>query len=248
MAQQKGVLQFTGGLGNLTFYRTKEGYAARMKGGVSAERIANDPKFIRTRENGQEFARAGKAVKVFRKAFIALIPKGEARLVGRMLKALMPCIKADTVSARGERVLQTAALYALAGFEFNRYSNLNAALKAPIGASVDRANGVLSVSIPAFEPEKLIGSPAGATHFRIVAGGAAIDFATEVCENGTAATVSLPVNAMVAANTLSIQISAASTAPIFVALGVQFYQQVNGVDYSLNNGSSDALAIIAVDV
>jgi hypothetical protein len=248
MAKQKGVLQLTGVLANLSFYRTKNGYAARVKGGPTAERIANDPNFIRTRENGREFGRAGKAGKVFRTAFTSLIPKADGKLTGRTLKVMMACIKADLVSARGERVLQTAALPALAGFEFNKYSNLSTTLKVPLGASVDRGSGVVDVIIPSFEPEKLVAAPAGATHFKIVSRGAAIDFASETHEAGTASTGSLPLNSPVAASTLSVQLSAALTAPIFIALGVQFYQNVNGVDYSLNTGSSDALAIILVDV
>jgi hypothetical protein len=219
-----------------------------VKGGISAERIANDPKFIRTRENGREFGRAGKASKVLRAAFASLIPKGDARLTGRLLKALMPCIKADAVNARGDRVIQTAALQSLAGMEFNRYSSLNATLKAPIGTALNRSLGLMDVVIPSFLPEKLVAAPTGATHFRIVAGGAAIDFGTEVFESGTAVSADLALNAIVTPMTLSIQLNAALTAPVFIVVGVQFYQSVNGVAYPMNNGSSDALAIVLVDV
>jgi len=41
-----------------------------LKGGVSADRIQNDPAFQRTRENGEEFGRAGAADKLIRMADI----------------------------------------------------------------------------------------------------------------------------------------------------------------------------------
>jgi hypothetical protein len=43
MAQQKGILPLRGTMGNITFYKSKEGYLAREKGGVDANRIATRP-------------------------------------------------------------------------------------------------------------------------------------------------------------------------------------------------------------
>jgi hypothetical protein len=34
MAQQKGIIPLKGTMGNITFYKSKEGYMAREKGGV----------------------------------------------------------------------------------------------------------------------------------------------------------------------------------------------------------------------
>lgn len=39
----------------MSFYKTKDGYFAREKGGVSRSRVMNDPKFARIRENIREF-------------------------------------------------------------------------------------------------------------------------------------------------------------------------------------------------
>ena len=63
MARQKGIIKLDGTIGGITFYKTTEdGYLAREKGGVSADKIANDPNFQRTRENGEGFGRAAKLV------------------------------------------------------------------------------------------------------------------------------------------------------------------------------------------
>ena len=55
MAKQTGIIKLKGKIGDLSFYKTQDGHLAREKGGVDAERIAKDPAFIRTRENGAEF-------------------------------------------------------------------------------------------------------------------------------------------------------------------------------------------------
>ena len=52
MARQVGIIKLEGGIGDISFYKTKDGHLARTKGGVDGKRIANDPAFQRTRENG----------------------------------------------------------------------------------------------------------------------------------------------------------------------------------------------------
>ena len=73
MAKQKGIFKVEGTLDDVTFYKSKDGFMVREKGGISAQRMATDPAFVRTRENQAEFGRAGKAGKVFRSAFRTLL-------------------------------------------------------------------------------------------------------------------------------------------------------------------------------
>lgn len=56
MARQTGLIKLKGSIGNVTFYTTVAGDLARQKGGIDAERIATDPAFQHTRENGSELA------------------------------------------------------------------------------------------------------------------------------------------------------------------------------------------------
>ena len=60
MAKQTGIIKLKGIIGDISFYKSADGHLARSKGGVDKNRIANDPAFQRTRENGSEFGRAGK--------------------------------------------------------------------------------------------------------------------------------------------------------------------------------------------
>ncbi len=60
MAQQKGIIPLRGTIGNITFYKSGDAYLAREKGGIDANRIATDPAFQRTRENGAEFGNSSR--------------------------------------------------------------------------------------------------------------------------------------------------------------------------------------------
>ena len=73
MARQKGIIKLKGTIGDISFYKTSDGHLAREKGSIDASRIANDPAFQRTRENGSEFGRAGKGGKVIRNAIRVLL-------------------------------------------------------------------------------------------------------------------------------------------------------------------------------
>ena len=68
MAQQHGILPITGTIGNITFYKSGEGFMVKQKTSVTAGRIKSDPAYQRTRENGAEFGRAGSAGKILRTA------------------------------------------------------------------------------------------------------------------------------------------------------------------------------------
>jgi hypothetical protein len=49
MARQKGIIKLEGTIGDITFHKSKDGYIAKEKGGIPANRIAHDPNFQRTR-------------------------------------------------------------------------------------------------------------------------------------------------------------------------------------------------------
>ena len=69
MAKQSGIIKLEDTIGDITFYKSQDRLLARAKGGVDASRIKNDAAFQRTRENGEEFGRAGSAGKMLRLAF-----------------------------------------------------------------------------------------------------------------------------------------------------------------------------------
>jgi hypothetical protein len=107
MAKQTGIITLKGTIGSLSFYKNKFGHLAREKGGVDGERIKSDPAFQRTRENGAEFGRAGKASRLMRTALRTLLQNGKDGLVvSRLTTAMLKVIQANATDAREQELLQ----------------------------------------------------------------------------------------------------------------------------------------------
>ncbi len=249
MARQKGIIKLKGTIGDITFYKTQDGHLAREKGGIDASRIKSDPAFQRTRENGSEFGRAGKAGKILRTALRSLlINSADGRMVSRLTQAMMKVIQADLVSDRGLRNVIDGEAELLFGFEFNIRGKLGTSLYAPFVGTIDRVSGEISVDIASFIPSDMIAAPGGTTHFKIISGGAEVDFEAETFVVATSETAILPWDVTPTAVINQVNaVTAASTKPLFLALGVEFYQQINGTMYPLKNGAYNPLSIAKVD-
>ncbi len=101
MARQKSVIKLEGRIGDLSFCKSGGDYLARSKGGVNGDRIKNDPAFALTRENGEEFGRAGKASKLLRNALkVPVFKSADNRVASRLTTNLLKVIKADTTNKR----------------------------------------------------------------------------------------------------------------------------------------------------
>lgn len=248
MARQKGIIKLKGTIGDITFYKTKDGHLAREKGGIDASRIASDPAFQRTRENGSEFGRAGKAGKTLRTALrTLLINSANNRMVSRLTQAMVKVIQADVVNERGLRNVIDGEAELLVGFEFNIGGKLGTTLFAPFVGAIDRVAGAITVDLASFIPANMIAAPSGTTHFKIISAGAEIDFEAEVFVTTNSETAILPwdMTPTQAINHLNA-VTPNSTKPLFLALGVEFYQEVNGRMYPLKNGSYNPLALAQV--
>ena len=248
MARQKGIIKLKGTVGGITFYKTQDGHLAREKGGVDASRIKNDPAFQRTRENGSEFGRAGTAGRVLRTAIRGLLlNSADNRMVSRLTQAMTRVIKADATSIRGERNVIDGEAELLDGFEFNIRGKLGTSLYAPFVPTIERVTGQIKVVIPSFIPANMIAAPSGTTHYKIISAGVEIDFALETYVAPTSASAVLPWGiAPSTALTQTNTVTPASTKPLFLMLGIEFYQQVNGTMYPLKNGAFNPLAIAKV--
>src|SRR5690606_30222651 len=235
MARQKGIIKLKGTIGDITFYKTQDGHLAREKGGIDASRIATDPAFQRTRENGSEFGRAGKAGKILRTALRPLLlNSADSRMVSRLTQSMVKVIQADTTSERGLRNVIDGEAELLFGFEFNIRGKLGTSLFAPFTATIDRVAGTLEADLASFIPSNMIAAPSGTTHFKMISGGAEVDFEAETFVVATSESAILPWDATAtAAINLSNAVTANSTNPLFLALGIEFYQEINGQMYSL---------------
>lgn len=249
MPKQKGIIKLEGTIGDITFVKTKDGYLAKQKTSINANRIATESAFQRTRENNSEFSRAGKAVKLVRNALRLLIQSSkDTRVTGRLTKEMMKVIKADVTSSRGMRNVIDGEAELLDGFDFNNNASLSNTLFVPFIPTINRVTGVLTITLDAFIAARDITVPVGTTHFKLVSAGSEIDFENQTFITKTDASPVWPLNNdEVPALTLTHNVTANSTHPLFLVLGIQFYQQVNGVDYTLKNGAFNALKIVKVE-
>ena len=160
----------------------------------------------------------------------------------------MTVLQADATSTRGQRNVIDGETVLLEGFEFNMNAKLSTTLFAPYTVAIDRAAGTLSATIPAFVPLNMIAAPGGTTHFKIVSAGAEVDFenGTFVADTQIGNIQPWDSNATADLN-LANAVTANSAHPLFLALGIEFYQEVNGAQYPLKNGAFNTLALVKVD-
>ena len=249
MARQRGILKIEGTLDELTFYRSDGGFLVKTKGGISGDRIANDPAFQRTRENGSEFGMAAGAGKQVRTAFRNMLMTASDKLVTSRLTKVMTDVKnLDAANARGERHVHEGfdlpeGKAVLKGFNFNIRSILSSILFKPY--TLNTGTGALDITglIPTMD---VVAAP-GSTHMSITAGWARVDFATGEFETSISNTVNLPIDGN--ASNVNLTHTAAPTLAtginVYVLL-VEFFQEVNAVQYSLKNGAHNSLAVIDV--
>ena len=248
MARQRGIIKLTGKIGDLSFYKSKDGFLVREKGGVDGDRIKNDPAFVRTRENGQEFGLAARSGKLVRDAFRPMMMRAsDKRVTARLTRVMSSIRKLDTTSARGERsvavaIQNQAAKDMLKGFNFNNRSMLNAILYRPF--SVDTANG--EITIVDLNPMNHIVSPANATHIAFTAAWGKVDFAEGTFNVEASNAVNLALDNTQSTVTLTPSGAPAGSGTDVFLLLVEFFQEVNGTQYSLNDGGFNALNIVEV--
>lgn len=250
MAKQDSFIKLNGKVGDLSFFKTKDGYQARVKGGVSADRIKNDPGYQRTRENNAEFAAVSAASKKIRdvlRSVILLIhdPKMSVRLTSRVFKM----IKADTTGLRGQRKVLPKSFSLLKDFNFNEAAPLNNTLFVVASPTINRVSGATELSIPEILPDIHLAKPKGATHYKLTVAAALVSMDEEAEASVILVQSSnyQSINETLLASTLTNDLPANALGAIMLVFGISFYQEVNGLHYTINNGSFNTLCTVAVD-
>jgi hypothetical protein len=171
----------------------------------------------------------------------------DGRMVSRLTQKMIQVIQADLVNDRGLRNIIDGEAELLSGFEFNIRGKLGTSLFAPYVATIDRVTGVIEVTMAPFIPSNMIAAPSGTTHYKIISAGAEVDFEAETFVVTNSETPILPWDAIATtAITQTNNVTPASTKPLFLALGIEFYQQVNGKMYPLKNGAYNPLSLVKV--
>ena len=246
MARQKGIIKLTGKVGDLSFYKSKDGYLAREKGGVEADRIKNDPAFVRTRENGAEFGSSASSGKLLRDTIRPMMQNAsDGRVTSRLTKIMTQIKNLDPTSARGERnvgvgIASPGALDLLKGFNFNREAVLGSILFNSY--NVDVATGV--ITLDNFVPLNEVSAPSGATHITLRGAWVKIDFATGETDVQETNAENLLLDATSSNVVLTPAAAATGSGNDLFLLMLEFFQEVNGAQYVLKNGAYNALSIV----
>lgn len=248
MARQKGIIKLTGKIGDLSFYKTQDGFLAREKGGVEADRIKNDPAFVRTRENGAEFGSSAQSGKLLRDSVRTMMQNAsDGRVTSRLTKLMTQIKNLDAVSARGERnvgvgVQTVEAQALLKGFNFNVKAILGSILFN--GYVVDTVTGI--ITLDGLVPINELNTPSGATHIALRGAWAKVDFATGIAEVKETNVANLPIDAVSTNVVLTPVAAPAGAGTNLYLLMIEFFQEVNGNQYTLKNGAYNALSIVEV--
>ena len=245
MPRQKGLFKIEGSIDGVTFYRNAEGHFVRMAGGVSKSRIMNDPAFARTRENISEFGNNAKASKLLRDAMGALVKNAkDARTSNRLMQLFNKVKNMDIASPRGLRKISLGledpiGRNFIQKFDFNRRAQLSNVLRRTF--DLDAVVGTFDVT--GFVPAQDLLKPEGATHATITYAALGLDFDTA----DSALVQAVPLNFSLdnVPQDVNLSLTLPDTLPsVFQFLLIEFFQEVNTVQYPLNNGAFNVLNIL----
>lgn len=249
MARLKSLLKIEGTLDGMTFYKKADGqYYVRTKGGVKKDRIANDPAFARTRENNLEFKEVAQSNKQLRRAMVASLTNVKDRTKTSRLTSLLFKVKNfDATSGRGERkvslgIQQTGGKELLKGFDFNKNAPLDTVLLQNYVVNTTSKE----ISLSEFTPNIMLANPKGATHVRLTAYHANYNFTSFESELAVSNIETLAIDTTSSDLTFSFATPATGSGTEFFLLKVEFLQELNGQLYQLNNGTFNALKLVAI--
>jgi hypothetical protein len=248
MAKSSGIIKIEGTVEDLTFYKKDGKNFVRKKGGIPKERIANDPNFVRTRENNNEFSHSGSSGKILKLAIGSMVFNAkDSKLSSRLLQLMSKIKNLDVVSTRGNRQVAIGlgtveGKLLLKGFDFNANAPLKSVFFAPY--NLDTTTGVFTITD--FIPLEQLMFPQGATHISLQSAVVHVDFATLESEVAVSNIISLPLNLTMSTSVLTPSNVPTGTGVHLFLLMISFYQEVNGVQYSLRNEEYNVLNIVDV--
>lgn len=248
MAKTNGIFEVEGTLGSVTFYKKDGGTFVRRKGGISKERIENDPNFVRTRENNSEFSLSGGAGKLLRKSLDTMVFKAkDSKLSSRLLQTMSFIKNQDSSSPRGQRnvaqgLTTSEGKAKLRGFDFNIKAALSSVLSAVYSVDTTTGEIVITDLIPA---EQLV-LPQGATHVSFQSAAGTVDFETGDFETVYSQEETTVIDLTPTTITLTpASVPSGGTIQYF-ALLIHFSQEVNGTLYPLKNQEFNVLNLVEV--
>lgn len=149
MAITKGMMEFSGKLGDFIFYKRNKKQVARTKS-VDYNLSENSIK------SGRDFGEASRNATYIRKAFESLVKfHGTGDFHNRLNKRLTDIFKTISAEHLGNKKLIQGNLGLLAGFEFNKSTAFNNLFFRNIDCTVEQY-GLVTISLPKAKLKDLI--------------------------------------------------------------------------------------------
>jgi hypothetical protein len=173
-----------------------------------------------------------------------MVKSADSRVSSRLTQVMSRVLKGDSSSFRGLRTpangLSTANGKALLKmFNFNKASLLGSILFKPY--TVNTLTGVIEIA--GLDPVNDILAPEGATHFSLSGGMLVINFAGGTFDLKLTNVENRSVTASPATVTLTPTALPTGTGIKMFFLKIEFFQEVNSIQYTLRNGEFNALLI-----
>ena len=237
MAKQNSIIPIKGTIGNLTFLETKNGQEVRKKRMKATREELDSVNYARATEHKKEWRRGVAASSLMRSAAKdAILLCKDRKMVARLGARMYKVTKEDFTHGRGERTVEDGNLSTLKGFNFNEDMSVNSAWTIDIRAEFDRPSGKMTVHVPEFIPGKAVKIPSGANCFKYHLVASELNFKSDqhVTEDFESDGIFPEFDVEVATDHV-FQLSAASTNPVFVMVGIRFYDKVMDKFYPIKN-------------
>ncbi len=258
MARSKGIIKIDGLLDGISFYKKNGKELTRIPNGPDKKKILNNPNYIRTRENNQEFGGAaaiGKALRVG----LAQVVKHMSSTYGnaRIVKLIKDILNQDD-GIRGQRAFHPLAhAHMLLNFAFHEQLSFDNVFIAPFTSTVNAERNEVSILIPDFHTGNQVNAPRGATHIRLVNVVTVLSSfqynastkkyePTDVLNNSKNALNAsgfIPLGGMAeTATALIAQVPGLNglldSSALISCIGIEFYQETSGSMYLLSSGNA----------
>jgi hypothetical protein len=241
MAQQAGPLRLRGQLGGLSFYHHRQyGYLVRQKGGPDKELVATSPQFARTRENASEFSIAAAAGRLIRQAVRSSTGlRGDSNVSQRLTGTLVRMGKSDLTSIRGRRNPATVfndpdSRKLLRSFAFYSGRPISSVYTGQITCDTTTGSIVLADAV---SPD-FFHAPKGATHVRIKAAMASLDFDKHLYQVYPAQIYTTALENNIPEPDFTCDVPTTNADFRIGIVAIEFLQEKNGKLYELADGMS----------
>ncbi len=186
--------------------------------------------------------------KVLKVATGSLVYKAkDSKLSSRLLQMMSKIKNLDTTSARGQRqvsigISTNEGKQLLKGFDFNANAPFKSVFFAPY--TLDATTG--EITIVDFISKEQLNYPQGATHLSMQGAALRLNFETSESEIAYSNLENLALSYTVNTVTLTPTSVPNGTGILLFLFMISFYQDVNGVQYSLKNEEYNVLNILEV--